>query len=126
VKRDTKRDSTPLGDTFGAVRAMIAAHAPPLNVRRDAAADYAVTAAHPGHDGEPFARLHRGATAVTLELPGLERDPNLMLKVGTALAACRGGTSDFTFTAPNSRVFEDIARLLAICVAPYTPAKRRS
>jgi hypothetical protein len=119
-----KRDTTPLEDTFGAVRAMIAAHVPPLKVRRDAAADYDVTAAQPGHDPEPFARVHRGAAIVTLELPVLERDPNLLLKVGTALAACRGGTSDFTFTAPNARVFEDIARLLAICVAPYTPAKR--
>ena len=106
------RETTPLEDTFGAVRAMIAAHVPPLSVRRDAAADYEVVAAN----AATFARVHRGAAAVTLELPVLDHDPHLLLKVGTALAACRGGTSDFTFTAPNARIFEDIARLLAACV----------
>ena len=121
-----KRETTPLDDTFGAVRAMVAAHVPPLRVRGDAASHYEVVARMgPDGDVEPFARVHLGADAVTLELPVLERDPNLLLKIGTALAACRGGTSDFTFAAPNARVFEDIARLLAACVAPYRPKRRR-
>lgn len=120
-----KTGTTPLEDTFGAVRAMIAAHVPPLAVRRDAAADYEVAVAPRGQDPAPFARVHRGAAVVTLELPALERDPNLLLEIGPLLAACRGGTSDFTFTAPNARVFEDIARLLAVCVAPGTAPHRR-
>ncbi len=122
-----KQETTPLDDTFGAVRAMVAAHMPPLRARIDAATDYDVVAIPAGSaaDVEPFARVHRGADAVTLELPVLERDPNLLLQIGTALAACRGGTADFTLAGPNARVFEDIARLLAACVAPYRPAAGR-
>jgi hypothetical protein len=115
-------ETTPLDDTFGAVRAMVAAHVPPLAVRRETTGvDYEVVAPR---DGETFACVHRGADLVTLSLPVLERDPNLLLKVGTALAACRGGTSDFTFTAPNARVFEDVARLLAACAGLYAPRRR--
>ena len=111
-----EREATPLEDAFGAVRAMILAHVPPLTLRRDSASDVEVVAGMSGAEPETFARVHRGAAVVTLELPAIDRDPNLLLKVGPALAACRGGTSDFTFTAPNARLFEDIARLLAVSV----------
>lgn len=120
------REPTPQEAAFGAVRAMVAAYVPPLRVRYDRANDYEVVAAKAGGNGETeaFARVHRGADTVTLELSPLGRDPNLLLKVGPALSARRGGTSDFTFSAPDAKLFEDIARLLAACAKPYRSARR--
>lgn len=121
-----KREPTPLQDTFGAVRAMVAAHVPPLRVLRDVATDYEVAAAAADSHGDlqAFARVHLGAGVVTLELPVVARDPDLLTQIGPSLSACRGGTSDFTFAAPDARIFEDIARLLDACTQPHRPKRR--
>lgn len=103
---------------FGALRAMLLAHVPPLEPSRDVADALELFTPRADSTGKKlrFAELRLAGREVHLQLMMIARSKSPAGLFSAALDARQRGPQLYVYEAPDAALFEDTARLLAECV----------
>lgn len=113
------REASAVQLCFGALRAMLLAYVPPLEISDDLPAEFELVTPRADALGEKlaFARLTLTDTDVRLQLMAIARSKSPADLFSPALNARQRGLQLFSFDAPDAALFEDVARVFAECIA---------
>lgn len=102
---------------FGALRAMLLAYVPPLELSRDNPGDVELLTPKPDASGAKlrFAQLTLVDSEVRLQLMMIARNKSPADLISPALSARMRGAQLFSYEAPHAALFEDSARVMTEC-----------